>query len=114
MIRSGINLWAEVLGGGAAVKREHSLGFREPGNSEIWCCRSYNLQNFECDWDFDSWPPDTLAIHWMPHPGFNAEASLGYAHYNDPKAGAGTNWLRMTEYASPADIAHELGHGKFS
>ena len=114
-VRAGINLWAEALGGAAAVKRQHSLGFREPGNPEIWCCRSYKLETFECDWDFNSWPPETLAIHWMPSDGgVTALASLGYAEFSDPNAMANSNWIHISDLGTASNIAHELGHGKLS
>jgi hypothetical protein len=122
-INAALNIWAEALNGGADAISGHALGFRTPTHPEDFCCTSYRYgaegqprtaTDFQCDWDHAKWPSDTLAVHWVDEAkaaGTVASASTGYWKAADVDQYPGRHFMRVGDDASPADIAHEFGHG---
>ncbi|OAG11197.1 uncharacterized protein CC84DRAFT_1210870 [Paraphaeosphaeria sporulosa] len=121
-IRGALGVWAEALNGGADAISGHALGFRFPAKDEGFCCTNYRYgaenqpradSDFQCDWDHDKWPSDTLAVHWVDEVksgGIAASATIGYVRTGDPYERPGRHWIRVSDGASPGDIAHEVGH----
>ena len=122
-IRAAFGLWGDGLGGAPSAETGHSIGFREPSDPEVFCCKRYyyGRENekfvpgeLNCDWDYDNWPADTVAVHWVDDVKGQApaEATVGYWPEGGTKDRGGRHWMRITSAAKTHTIAHELGHGE--
>ena len=122
---AAVQLWADALGGFASRQTGHSLAVQPSLNPRDYCCTRYTYGRedapladgeLHCEWDAAKWPKDALAIHWVDEVKMNgkvAESQVGYTEeVHDGEAGR--HWMRVGDRATPATIAHELGHGELA
>jgi hypothetical protein len=121
LLQNAIKLWADTFGK-PGPEVGNSLAYRGPENPTDYCCKSYTYgaenqpldeqKELRCEWN-NKHHKDALAIHWVDRTKGNYASARVFPGYLEdlwwPEAGP--HWIRITDAANAAVVAHELGHG---